>query len=129
MKKVILAVVIALAFTGIVSARGRRLNPDGVSQSVTGTLAVRNGTIALEGETQVYYVPGLERFIGFIEGLKEGAQVTVEGYVYDNQTYAWLQPSKLTLNGKDYEVGNNLAQGPYDRRGGRHNRGYGRWCH
>jgi hypothetical protein len=113
MKKAFLVAVIALAFIGIVSAQSWRpgwtRNQGDFAQivAVTGTLQLRNGTIAVESNNSVYYVPSLERYIGFIDGLKEGATVTIEGY----GDRAYLQPSKITLNGKSYDFSANYAQG------------------
>jgi hypothetical protein len=69
--------------------------------TVSGTLQLRNGMIALETADTVYYVPLLERFVGFIEGLKEGATVELEGYTLGNSDF--FQPVKVTLNGKTYD--------------------------
>ena len=82
------------------------------SVTVTGTLQLQNGTIAVTDENKVYYVPSLERYIGFIEGLKEGAQVNMEGYIAGNSNY--IQPSKITINGKSYDFIANAQWGmPY----------------
>jgi hypothetical protein len=50
-------------------------------------------------ENSFYYVPVLTKYIGFIEGLKEGVRVSVLGYVSGNV----LQASQVTLNGKSYD--------------------------
>jgi hypothetical protein len=136
MKKALFALFIAIAATGTVSAQSwgpgwGPSNPGSVAQSVTvtGTLQLLNGTIAVTSNNSVYYVPSLERFIGFIGGLKEGTQVNVEAYVYGNQAYTYLQLSKLTINGKTYDFPvNDFAQGP--RNGYRQNnyRGHGGPC-
>ncbi|GHV78124.1 hypothetical protein AGMMS49942_29450 [Spirochaetia bacterium] len=134
MKKFIFVLAIALGAAGMVSAQGWG-NRGGVSQALTlaGTLQLRNGTIALESSNTVYYVPLLERYIGFIEGLKEGAQVTLEGYAAGNGNY--LELTKMTLNGKNYDFPANGPQGlayggnGYGHMGrGQHGRGGG-WCH
>ncbi|MDR2398699.1 MAG: hypothetical protein LBD74_08085 [Spirochaetaceae bacterium] len=131
MKKLGMAAVLVLVLAGAAGAQGRWLNSGSAAQSVTGALALRTGRIVLEAGGETYYVRGLSRFVGFIDGLKEGAKVTVEGYVYGDGFSSWLQPVKLTLNGKDYEVAPTLAQGGYPGGGyGGRNRGYGRgWCH
>ena len=82
----------------------------GVSQriTVTGTLQLQNGQIALAGGNTVYFVPTLGRYIGFIDGLKEGVGVSIDGYASGN----YLEPSKVTINGKSYDFSpNNLGQG------------------
>ncbi|MDR3303914.1 MAG: hypothetical protein LBS86_05835 [Treponema sp.] len=115
MKKLIFVAAIVLAVAGIVSAQnwGWGGSPRGVSQSVTvtGTLQLRNGTIAVTSGETVCYVPDLARYIGFIDGLKEGAQVTVQGYVYGDQAFTYLQPATVTLAGKDYDFSTANAQG------------------
>jgi hypothetical protein len=75
--------------------------------TITGNLGLVNGMIALESDNKTYYVGGLERYVGFIEGLKEGAEVTLEGFalaVPGNPEYWYLRAAKLTLNGKEYEL-------------------------
>ncbi|MDR1024160.1 MAG: hypothetical protein LBL56_00405 [Treponema sp.] len=76
--------------------------------SLTGTLELKQGVIALQSGDQTWYAPGLQRYTGFIEGLKEGAVVTLEGWGQTNprsgETTGLLRVSKLTLNGKDYDL-------------------------
>jgi hypothetical protein len=48
---------------------------------------------------------GLGQLIGFVDGLKEGAQVTLEGYVFTPQRdtkIRFFRVGKLTFNGKEY---------------------------
>ncbi|MDR1956399.1 MAG: hypothetical protein LBQ30_06045 [Treponema sp.] len=73
---------------------------------VTGTLGVVQGKIALQDKDTTYYVFGLERFIGFIEGLKEGATVSIDGYAQSSPSaeFRFLRATKLTLNNKDYDL-------------------------
>jgi len=82
--------------------RGR--GPETVS--VSGVLGVAKDMIALTAEdSKVYYVPGLSRFTGFIDGLKEGAKVTAEGYAEPVPGDGFmLRLTRLTLNGKDYDM-------------------------
>jgi len=106
MKKLGFVLVIAfLAISGI-SAQNW-----GNSQSITveGTLQLQNGQIAVSTGNAVYFVPELERFVGFIDGLREGARVSVAGYASGN----YLQPVQMTLNGKSYDLGANYSQGGY----------------
>ena len=131
MKKVGFLLVIAFMAIGTVFAQ----NWGGVSQkiTVTGTLQLQNGQIALASGNTVYFVPTLGRYIGFIDGLKEGASVSIDGYASGN----YLEPSKVTINGKSYDFSpNNPGQswggygycgyGPYAS-GGYGYGGYG--CH
>jgi len=106
MKKLMLLTVIACLAAGTIFAQSW----GGVSQriTVTGTLQLQNGQIAVASGNTVYFVPTLGRYIGFIDGLKEGAGVSIEGYASGN----YLEPSKVTINGKPYEFSANIqAQG------------------
>jgi len=81
--------------------------------TISGTLGLSNGRISVVSGNITYYVRGLGRFVGFIDGLKEGAQVSLEGYAsaprVEGRSARLFNPVKLTLNGKDYEVGSANA--------------------
>jgi hypothetical protein len=101
--------------------------------TVNGILGLSNGRIVLKSEDTIYYTRGLDRFIGFIDGLKEGAQVAIEGYVsppsLEGATERLLFPVKLTLNDKVYEVGPAMAgnrEWQRPRAPGRMDRGFSR---
>jgi hypothetical protein len=91
--------------------------------TLTGTLGLSRGIIVLKNGEETWYVPELRRYIGFIDDLKEGAAVTLEGWGRKipqiDENAGFLRVSRLTLNGKDYEVGPAepwVAQGPgWDR--------------
>ena len=102
MKKIVFLLVIAFIAIVTVFAQGW----GGASQpvTVTGTLQLQNGEIALASGNTVYFVPALGRYIGFIEGLKEGARVSIEGYAWGNS----LEPSKVTIDGKSYDFSPNI---------------------
>jgi hypothetical protein len=126
MKRFMALSAIILFAAGMVSAQqwGNR----GFSPSITvnGALQLQNGTIAVVNGDAIYYVPALERYIGFIEGLKEGTQVNLEGYIMGNSNY--VRPSKVTINGKSYDFTANGPQGnPYNGYG-RGYAGYGSCC-
>jgi hypothetical protein len=91
--KSIIIVLIVLLAVGIISAQNAQ------SVSVKGTLQLRSGMIAVADGNTAYFIPMLGRYIGFIDGLKEGAKVSVEGYVSGD----YLRPSKVTINGKSYD--------------------------
>jgi hypothetical protein len=120
MKKIVVVMAITLAVVGMVSAQGWN---GGQTVSVQGTLGLQNGVIALSSGDAVYYVPELSRYVGFIEALKEGAQVRVEGWQRGN---GYIAPSKITVGGKDYDLSPNAYGnggvahhgGGYGRRGG-----------
>jgi hypothetical protein len=107
MKKIAFLVFWALAVCGVSFAQGTP-----ATSAVNGVLGLSGGRIVLKSADATYYTRGLERFIGFIDGLKDGAEAVVEGYVSPpsreggaGSTERLLFPVKLTLNGKEYEVG------------------------
>jgi hypothetical protein len=77
------------------------------SASVSGNLTIVQGMIAVKNNDTTYLIRGLNRYIGFIDGLKEGAAVTLEGFARPNprdDKVKFMSVQKLTLNGKDYDV-------------------------
>ena len=76
--------------------------------TVSGSLIIAKGMIAVKSNDITYAAAGLNRFIGFIDGLKEGANVTLEGMAMtgpgDGNT-KFLRVQKMTLNGKEYDLG------------------------
>jgi hypothetical protein len=77
------------------------------SESVSGNLTIVQGMIAVKNNDTTYFVRGLNRYIGFIDGLKEGAAVKLEGFARTNpqdEKVKFMSVQKLTLNGKDYDV-------------------------
>jgi hypothetical protein len=81
----------------------RQRNNDPVT--VEGTLKLERGFVAVESGDSVYYVPMLNRYIGFINDLREGTRVSVEGREFRNV----IQPTKVTIGGRTY---NFPATGP-----------------
>jgi hypothetical protein len=70
-------------------------------------MVVANGMPALKSGDDTYIVGGVSSLIGFVDGLKEGAQVTVEGtlFTFSGRTsLKYLQGAKLTLGGKSYDL-------------------------
>jgi hypothetical protein len=113
MKRNVLCVLLALGAVTLVTAQGRDRRGMGAQPvatekiTVTGNLTIAQGMLAVKNNEISYRVNGLQRFVGFIDSLKEGAQVTLEGYVIANPNDAktkFLRTSKLTINGKDYEL-------------------------
>jgi hypothetical protein len=100
MKKMSLVLTVGILTIGTISAQtwGSQW---GTAQSVTveGTLQLQNGQIAVSTGNAVYFVPVLNRYIGFIDGLKEGARVSILGYASGNV----LQATQATINGKSYD--------------------------
>jgi hypothetical protein len=84
---------------------------------VNGNLSLIRGRIALQADGKTYYILGLQRLIGFIDGLKEGASVTLEGFVVtppraqnrqtgpaaDDTEARFLLAQKLIINGREYD--------------------------
>lgn len=66
--------------------------------TVDGTLKLENGFVAVQSGDSVYLVPMLNRYIGFITGLREGARVSVEGRGFRN----FIQPATVTIDGTAY---------------------------
>jgi hypothetical protein len=75
----------------------RQRNNDPVT--IDGTLKLERGFVAVESGDSVYYVPMLNRYIGFINDLREGTRVSVEGREFRNV----IQLTKLTIGGKSYD--------------------------
>jgi hypothetical protein len=101
MKKLVLLAIIAFLTAGAVFAqraeKTRRHPPEAIT--VEGTLQLQNGMIAVAGGESVYFVPILFRYAGFIEGIKEGNSVSIEGFAFKN----FLLPVKLAVGGKSYD--------------------------
>ena len=86
----------------------QKRQPQGNSVSVEGTLKLEKGFVAVESGESVYIVPMLNRYIGFIGGLKEGEKVSVEGRGYRNM----IQPQKVTIGEKSYDFAAPLFASP-----------------
>jgi len=75
--------------------------------AVSGNLIIAGGMIAVKSNDITYYAIGLNRFTGFIDGLKEGAFVSLEGLAMssprDNKS-KFLRVQKMTLSGKEYDL-------------------------
>jgi hypothetical protein len=111
-------ILISLAGGSSVFAQEIRQNP-GIPEKtvISGKLGVAGGMIALEEGGKTYYTAGLDRFTGFIDGLKEGAQVSLEGYAvprYRGGAGYFFRVTKLTLNGKDYDLDTDITRNGSD---------------
>ena len=132
MKTKILFILLAVTLVATISAQpqpqppgqGSSTNPQGDSRArgerqsrtdrlaaetvtVTGSMVVARGVPALKSGDVTYFVTGISRLIGFVDGLREGAQVTVEGRSMANprdETVKFLRVTKLTIGGKSYEI-------------------------
>jgi hypothetical protein len=121
MKRIAIALLIGLACAGLLAAQTTQ-----APQTLRGNLALIDGQIAIQNGDTVYYLPGLGRFSNFIEGFREGAAVTLEGYSYDSGAFNYPVPPsvpaesrkvfltrKLTLGSRTYDNLNpRLDQNP-----------------
>ncbi|MCL2720518.1 MAG: hypothetical protein FWD47_04170 [Treponema sp.] len=92
--------------------------------TVEGTLKLSRGMIALESAGNTFYIPLLTRYIGFINGLREGANVSIEGRSFRNV----IHPVKVTIDGRAYDfnmrprANNNVRPGQGNDRRNVHGR-------
>jgi len=108
MKRTIIFFMLVFCAAALVLAQGNnrwRQDPP-EKATVSGNLTIAQGMIAVVSGETTWLIGGLNRYVGFIDGLKEGAEVTLEGYAMpasrDKNTQL-LQVQKMTLNGKDYD--------------------------
>jgi hypothetical protein len=109
MKKMVFCILLAAAGGCILFAQPVAQSGTAAITTIKGTLGLSQGSIAVKSGNITYYCRGLGRYVGFIDGLKDGAQVSIEGYAaaptIEGQTDRMFYPVKLTIGGKDYEVG------------------------
>jgi hypothetical protein len=121
MKKALFVALVGFVLAGLASAQG--YGAAGVPRvSVSGTVGLANGIITVSDGKTTYFAPALTRYIGFIDGFKEGAQVTVQGFLDPSNT---LRPATLTINGASYAIGAAQyegALGHHGEGGGHHGR-------
>jgi len=115
-KRRVLVILLALGLAAIVSAQSAQgtergqmspRHPAADPVTISGSLIVAHGFPALKDGDVTYIVGGIKRLNGFVDGLREGAQVTVEGKAFTSPRDAnlkFLRPSTLTLGGKTYDM-------------------------
>jgi hypothetical protein len=84
---------------------GSRRGVAGEAVTVSGNLELVDGQIAVVADGITYIAGGLRWLTGFIDGIKEGAAVSLEGWARTapfNADTRFLRISKLTVGGKDY---------------------------
>ena len=90
--------------------------------TIKGTLKISGNRFSVVIGNTTYSVRGLERLVGVVDGLKDGAQVSLEGYAIaqatEGQRERVFNPVRLTINGKTYEVGSPGAGNPAAGRNG-----------
>jgi len=75
--------------------------------SVDGNLTIVRGIIAVSSGDTTYFVSGLNRYVGFIDGFKDGATIKLEGFAISNpqnENVKFLRAEKMNFNGKDYDL-------------------------
>jgi hypothetical protein len=82
---------------------------DLVSVTVSGTLEVVNGQLAVRDGSSSYFVKGLSRLMRSVPGLVVGAKVTIQGYssvIMDDgaATGHYVKARQLTFNSQTYTV-------------------------
>jgi hypothetical protein len=124
LKRKILFVLLVVGLAVMTQAQGldrnNRRMPAPVAVTVSGSLIVAHGMPAIKSGDTTYFIGGINRLVGFIDGLKEGAQVTIEGAALSSpreSSFKFLRPSKLTMSGKTYDLsrpeGFNGFMGPW----------------
>jgi hypothetical protein len=122
MKRTVLFFLLALVAAGFIFAQtgngqGRSFTPPAEKITVNGALTIAQGMIAVKDGDITYLVPSLGRFVGFIDGLQEGARVTLEGSAMGRPSDAKIKSlfvSKLTIGTREYDLG---QAGPQTRQG------------
>jgi hypothetical protein len=122
MKKIFAALILVLAVAGISSAQAATTTQAQAQQIVTisGKLELVDGFISVKSGGTTYYTRGLERIVGFVKDLQEGAQVKLEGYAHPlglPSGYSVLMVTKVTVGGKDYELPRNGGLGRFGMAG------------
>ena len=99
-KRFIIFLFIAVLFVGSIFAQERGNRQREVNSiTIEGTVKLERGIVAVESGSNVYYVPLLTRYIGFINELKEGVRISVEGIGFRN----FIHPAKITIDSKSYD--------------------------
>ena len=88
--------------------------------TIKGTLKISGNRFSVVSGNITYSVRGLERLVGVVDGLKDGAQVSMDGYAMATagQNERVFNPLRITINGKSYEVGSPGAGNPAAGRDG-----------
>jgi hypothetical protein len=95
--------------------------------TVTGNLTIAQGMIAVKSDNITYLLPGLSRYVGFIDSLKDGASVKLEGSAMSRSPDAKtkvLMISKLTIGGKEYDFARPSFEGGFWQGRGNHSGPY-----
>jgi len=100
------------------NAPARRQLPPAEAVTVSGSLTIAHGMPAIRSGDTTYIVGRLSRLTGFIDGLREGAQVTIEGAAMASRrdsNLKFLNPAQLTLDGRSHDLTSPIAAFGFDR--------------
>jgi len=136
MKKIVTVCIVALTAIGAVSAQafgggpgmmGQGFQPQAqvqaaqVKTTIEGKLALVQGHPSIIIKDKTYFVQLPQTLYGFIDGLKEGATVKLEGYElaipYAPNSY-FFRTTMLTIGAKSYDLSEFMGQGMMGGRGG-----------
>jgi len=131
MKRIVIICIVALAAIGTVSAQGfgGRAAPAASAQAelvtIEGKLSLVQGRPAVVIKDTTYFIRLPQHLYGFIDGLKEGATVKLDGYAAEvpfAPSSLFFSVEKLTIGGKSYDLSQLARQAP-SAMGGRGGRG------
>lgn len=136
MKKIVTVCIVALTAIGAVSAQGFGGGPGMMGQgfqpqaqvqtaqvktTIEGKLALVQGHPSIIVKDKTYFVQLPQYLYGFIDGLKEGATVKLEGYEqaipYAPNSF-FFRATMLTIGAKSYDLSEFMGQGMMGGRGG-----------
>ncbi|GHV57033.1 hypothetical protein AGMMS49579_22340 [Spirochaetia bacterium] len=121
MKRIVVFVILVFSAVGLSFAQSsdwnvRRQQPGDMvfiipgpsRRIINGELGISRGMVTLTDKNGVaWYVLGLDRFIGFIDGLDLGEEVELEGYAPTapgSSQERFFQATKLILDDMDYDL-------------------------
>ena len=93
--------------------RGWVQPPQPEAVTVSGNLIVAHGSPALRSGDVTYLAGGISRLVGFVDGLREGAYVTISGYAISSpqdENLKVLRPTELTFDGRSYDLAHPREQ-------------------
>lgn len=121
MKKSIIAIALLAGLVAAASAqpmygRGTGTGPmapavQAEKTTIEGTLALVDGHIGLKSGDTTYYVGGLNRLVGFVDGLKEGAKVKAEGYAVSisaDKKLSAFRATSVTVGDRSIDLSNSM---------------------
>lgn len=131
MKRIAIVCIVAVTAIGAVSAQafaGRPMAAPAMAATaeavtIEGKLSLVQGRPAVVVKDKTYFVRIPQYLYGFIDGLKEGAQVKLEGYEAEipfAPSSFFFAVEKLTIGGKSYDLSQvgGRAIGPMGGMGG-----------